>query len=305
MVRVDIADVVQRALDSLRSEIDTRKHDVVVEGPENDLIVNADAMRFEQVVTNLLSNAVKYTPPDGRIAVKIERRGQEAVLTVVDNGLGMDREFIPTIFTLFVQAERSLDRHTAGLGLGLALVSKLVELHHGKIEAFSEGLGKGSRFVLTLPALPPGTPAGNLAATEAPKPTAGPRKVLVVDDNVDAAESTEMCLRLDGHDVKTALDGASAIRIASEFKPDIAFIDIGLPDIDGYEVARRLRASPDHMYATLVALSGYGQEEHISRSKEAGFDFHLVKPADLSQIEFLIAAHPPARLSNTPGTNTD
>lgn len=290
ITRVDVAEVVRQSVEGLRSEFDLRGHEVVVEVPDDALIVQADAMRIEQVVTNILSNAIKYTPPGGHIVLSAERREQSAVLTVIDNGIGMSAEFLPSIFTIFVQAERSLDRHAGGLGLGLALVHRLVELHQGTIEAFSAGVGKGSRFVVQLPAMPVGTSPDSI---EPPVDMHGlivrPRRIMVIDDNLDAAESMEMCLQLYGHEVKVAIDGASALEVAKTFQPEIMLIDIGLPDLDGFEVARRVRRIPGQSGVLLIALTGYGQEEYRRRSEEAGFDHHVLKPIDLRKLQSLIS----------------
>ncbi len=218
------------------------------------------------------------------------KEAQEAVLKISDNGIGMHAALLPTIFTIFVQADSSLDRKASGLGIGLALVSRLTELHGGSVQAFSQGLNKGSQFVVRFPTLPASVQSvirGVAVQTVATEITL--KKILVVDDNVDAAESTAMFLRLDRHDVRLAADGLSALATAQEFQPDVVLLDIGLPDIDGYEVAKRLRESPDHADTVLIALSGYGQDEHVQRSRLAGFDHHLVKPADLKMLDTLIS----------------
>jgi len=255
------------------------------------LPITADAMRIERVVTNLLGNAIKYTRPGGHIRISIERQLDDALLAVADDGIGMVAEFIPTIFDIFVQAERSLDRKAAGLGLGLALVHRLVELHGGSVRAYSEGLNRGSKFVVRLPAMPRGTILEDsvTVATQVVS-TFGAMRILVVDDNVDALESSAALLRIDGHDVQTARDGPTALRCAQEFSPDVVLLDIGLPEMDGYEVARRLRLMPDQRDTLLIAHSGYGEEEHLQRATQAGFDHHLIKPADLSQLSALVAS---------------
>jgi len=201
----------------------------------------------------------------------------------------MTAEFIPTIFRIFVQAERTPDRRGAGLGLGLTLVRRLVELHQGTVHASSEGLDRGSRFVVRLPALPPGTVPER--APDSGRSAEGPsanHRILVVDDNVDAAESSAAVLRLDGHEVQVAWDGPAALQAAEHFRPDVVLLDIGLPGMDGYEVARRLRTMPVLADVVLIALSGYGGEQHAERCRQAGFDCHLVKPAALEQLEALI-----------------
>jgi two-component system, chemotaxis family, CheB/CheR fusion protein len=289
--RIDLVEIVRRAIEAMRPEFEAYQHEVTLAFPMEVLPITADAMRVEQVVTNLLGNAVKYTRPGGHIRISIERHLDDALLTVVDNGIGMVAELIPTIFDIFVQAERSLDRKAAGLGLGLALVHRLVELHGGSVRAYSEGLNRGSKFVVRLPAMPRGTILEDLVtvATQAESPI-GAMRILVVDDNVDALESGAALLRIDGHNVQTARDGPAALLCVEQFKPEVVLLDIGLPEMDGYEVARRLRLMPDQHDTLLIAHSGYGEEEHLERTKQAGFDHHLIKPADLSQLSALVAS---------------
>ncbi|AXF05742.1 chemotaxis protein CheB [Paraburkholderia hospita] len=299
--RIDLVDSVRHAVETMRTEIGMRQHELVLELPEESLTVEGDTMRLEQIVTNLLGNAIKYTPPGGRIRLSLERDRHDAVLDVTDNGIGMTAEFIPTIFRIFVQAERTSDRRGAGLGLGLTLVRRLVELHQGSVHASSEGLDRGSRFVVRLPALPPGT-----APEHAPNSgrsvagTSTTHRILVVDDNVDAAESSAALLRLDGHVVQVACDGPAALQSAEDFRPDVVLLDIGLPGMDGYEVAERLRTMPTLADAVLIALSGYGGEQHAERCQQAGFDCHLVKPANLEQLDALIES---SRSRRTPANN--
>ena len=288
MTSVDLAHTVRQAVAVLQSENEPRHHVISLLLPERSVTVEGDVIRLEQVITNLVGNAIKYTPDGGNIRVSLEHEKDEAVLTVTDNGIGMEKELIPSIFDIFVQAERTLDRRSAGLGLGLALVRRIVELHRGTVQAFSAGRGRGSRFVVRLPVLPGGSLTGQAPIhVGAAKPSRAYR-ILVVDDNVDAAESSAALLRLDGHVVATAADGLTALTLAGTFRPEVVLLDIGLPDMDGYEVARRIRAMPGQSDAVLIALSGYGQEEHLRLSREAGFDRHLVKPADLGQLEALI-----------------
>jgi signal transduction histidine kinase len=247
--------------------------------------ISADATRLEQVLTNLLANAVKYTPPGGEITVTVRRDGNHAILVVRDTGTGIRAELLPRVFELFVQGDRSLERSAGGLGIGLTLVRQLVELHGGTVEASSPGLGRGSTFTVRLPVLP-APPESDDAAR--PATTAPARRVLVVEDNDDAREMLRNLLHLFGHEVHEACDGASGIEEARRVRPDAALIDIGLPGIDGYEVARRIRA--DVPGARLVALTGYGQPEDRDRALAAGFDVHLVKPVDPEQLQRLLAA---------------
>lgn len=288
--KIDLVETVRRAVEALRTEFEAYRHEVTLALPMDVLPVAADAMRIEQIVTNLLGNAIKYTPPGGHIRISVERRFDDAMLTLADDGIGMAPDLIPTIFDIFVQAERSLDRKASGLGLGLALVSRLVELHGGTVRAYSEGLNRGSKFVVRLPAMPRGTiPEETLHAAIHAAPELGAMRILVVDDNLDALESSAALLRIDGHEVQTARDGATALHDAVEFSPDVVLLDIGLPEMDGYEVARRLRLLPELCDTLLIAHSGYGEEEHLQRARQAGFDHHLVKPADLSQLSAIIA----------------
>lgn len=291
---VDLVNAVRQAVAGLQSEIEARRHVISRVLPDTSVTVEGDLIRLEQIITNLVGNALKYTPDGGHIRVSLEHEKDEAVLTVTDNGIGMEKDIIPRIFDIFVQAERTLDRRSAGLGLGLTLVRRLVELHRGTVQAFSAGRGCGSQFVVRLPVLPAGSLMG-----QAPMGVGGAKpsrtyRILLVDDNVDAAESSAALLRLDGHVVATAADGPTALTLARTVRPEVILLDIGLPDMDGYEVARRLRAMPGQSDTILIALSGYGQQEHLRLSREAGFDRHLVKPADLDQLEALIESARPA-----------
>jgi CheY-like chemotaxis protein len=238
-------------------------------------------------VTNLLGNSIKYTDPGGRIRVRAAREGDEAIVEVTDNGIGIAPSMLPKIFDLFVQAERRVDRSVGGVGIGLTLVRKIVELHGGRVVASSPGPGQGSRFLVSLPL--------RWAPAIAPAPTPPlvaehrrPLRVLVVDDNIDAADGLSMMIRLLGHDARAVFDGTSAIQIAPAFRPDVVLLDIGMPGLDGHAVARRLRENEATRGAYLVALSGWGQTEDRNRSREAGFDEHLVKPADPRQLERLL-----------------
>jgi signal transduction histidine kinase len=236
--------------------------------------VLADAVRLEQIACNLISNALKFTPDDGVVCVSVGTEGRYAVLRVVDEGAGIDPELLPRVFDLFVQAEDSSDRARGGLGIGLTLVRRLVELHGGTIEAQSDGKGRGATFTVRLTAI-----AG---AHTRPSPPAKlrvrPRRVLLVDDNRDSREMYGLVLEADGHEVFQAGDGTDALKLFRREQPDVAIIDIGLPGMDGYEIARRFRAEPNGRAVTLIALTGYGQPEDRERSRAAGFDRHLVKP---------------------------
>jgi PAS domain S-box-containing protein len=290
--RVEITVVVARAVETSRPLIDARRHDLRVTLPTESLPVEADVTRLAQVLVNLLNNAAKYTEPGGRIGLAIERAGGDVVVRVRDTGVGIPPEALPRVFDLFTQAQRTLDSAQGGLGIGLSLVKRLVELHGGSVEAHSEGPGKGSEFTVRLPLLGgAGCGVGNEqpGRTAHPAPRARqPRRVLVVDDNRDAAETLALLLRSAGHEVCLAYDGVEALAAAEGFGPEVAFLDIGLPGLDGYEVARRLRQRPGKLL--LVAVTGYGQEEDRRRAHAAGFDRHLVKPVDPTVLQELLAA---------------
>jgi PAS domain S-box-containing protein len=287
---MDVAAVLRRSVEAVRPLIEERRHELTLALPAGALRVEADPTRLEQVLTNLLNNAAKYTDPGGRIGLTAERAGDEVVVRVRDTGIGIAPGMLPRIFDLFVQAERRLDRAQGGVGIGLTLVKKLVELHGGRIEAASGGLGQGSEFVVSLPALADERPCERGRAAEQGEAAALPcRRILVVDDNQDAADSLGLLLRLAGQDVRTAYDGPSALDQVQAFRPALVFLDIGMPGMDGYEVARRLRQQSDLKDVVLVALTGWGQEEDRRRSREAGFDRHLVKPVEPSALEALLA----------------
>lgn len=250
--------------------------------------VQGDRARVEQIYSNLLDNALKFTPSGGTIHVGVRRNGQDAVLTVADNGRGIDANVLPRIFDLFVQAEQTLDRAQGGLGLGLALVRRLAELHGGRVGAASDGLGHGAIFTVTLPAVEAPSELPGPAAQTSP-PQWRPLKILVVEDNQDARQMLRAVLAMKGHEVVEAATGAAGVAAAAEMNPDVVLLDIGLPDIDGYEVARRLRAGPGGRSLILVAVSGYGQEDDRGRARAAGFDAHVVKPAGADEIARVVA----------------
>jgi PAS domain S-box-containing protein len=292
--RVDLADTLGKALELAGPILEERQHQVSVAVPRG-LIVQGDPVRLAQVLTNLLTNSAKYTNPRGHIEVTATRLSDgpgpgEILLTVRDNGVGIEADLLPRVFHLFVQGQQALDRSKGGLGLGLAIVRTVVELHGGRVSAHSEGLGKGSEFRVTFPALgaaaQPAVAAGVNGGVLAAAP--GAARVLVVDDNPDALELLTEVLRLKGHEVHGALDAASALQLAAGRPPDVALLDIGLPVIDGYELARRLRAMPGMEALKLAALTGYGQPNDKERARAAGFDEHLVKPISLEQVEAVL-----------------
>ena len=275
---VDLASVVARAVETAQPFIDARGHRLDISLPSRPLIIDGDALRLAQVVGNLITNSAKYTDPHGRITVSAHERGAEAVLVVEDNGIGIAPQMLAQVFESFVQGDHAAVRTQGGLGIGLTLVKSLVELHGGKVYGESEGPGKGARFTVHLPLAGARRAVPAAAAADFAASAAGLR-ILVVDDNRDAAESLATLLRLCGHNVRVAYDGARAIELVEEDQPKLVFLDLGMPGIDGYETARRIRALATLGQPTLVALTGWGQEQDRRRSAAAGFDYHLVKPA--------------------------
>ncbi len=286
---VDMRGVVGRAVESAHPLIDQRRHQLTVSLSPEPIWLRADVTRLEEVVVNLLTNAAKYTDEGGRIALTLEREGDEAVLRVRDTGVGIAPELLPRIFDLFTQAERSLDRSQGGLGVGLTVVQKLVEMHRGKVEVYS-ALGQGSEFVVRLPVVQLPDHQPQAAFVEPAQRPAHSLRVLVVDDNVDQADSVALLLRASGHEVRVAYSGPAALEVAVAYRPDLVLMDIGLPGMDGYEVARHLRQQPGPKDAVLVAVTGYGRESDRQRSEEAGFDYHLVKPVSMPQLEAILAS---------------
>jgi len=299
---VSLKAIVERAVESSRPQIDAGRHELVVELPAAELQLQADPVRLAQALSNLLNNAAKYTDTGGRIRLAARREGDELVIEIQDNGIGIAPELLPHLFDLFTQAARSRHHIWQGLGVGLSLARSLVELHGGKLTGASPGPGQGSTFTIRLPLHrsaedSPRRPEGR--ASETMKPL----RILVVDDNRDVAESTAMLLRQDGHEVHAVYDGAEAIQRASEQPPAVVLLDIGMPGLDGYEVARRMRARPELADTWLVALTGWGLEQDRRRSKEAGFDHHLVKPVAAPALKELLRMCAVARRSAvaTPG----
>lgn len=289
--RVDLADTIATAIELTTPLLQQRAHLLSVDVPRG-LEVQGDPTRLSQIFANLLMNAAKYTPAKGRIQVRGERIGHSARIRIRDNGVGIRPEMLPRIFERFVQERQALDRSEGGLGLGLAIVRSLVALHGGNVEAESAGAGLGSEFSVYLPCESEGT-AETVTPLEAPPAFAGHgHRVLVVDDNRDVAEMLAEALTESGHSVRIAHDGGAALRIIQEFTPEVALLDIGLPVMDGYEVARRIRSQPALAGMRLVAITGYGQEKDRLEARAAGFDHHFVKPVDLAALEQVIGARP-------------
>lgn len=284
--RLEMRGIVDRAIESVRPLIDQRKHELEVSLPAEPIWLQGDPTRLEQVVVNLLNNAAKYTDEGGQIQITAQQEGAEVVLRVRDTGIGVAPELLPRVFDLFTQADRSLDRSQGGLGIGLSLVQKLVELHGGTVTAQSAGLGQGSEFIVRLPAL--SLVSESIAPIKTAKPQAHTSRVLVVDDNKDAADMLVMMLQMFGHEVQAAYDGQTALETAVEYQPTFVLLDIGLPDMNGYEVARRLRQQPETKRVLLIAMTGYGQDSDRQQSQEAGFDYHLVKPVEPQKLQDLL-----------------
>ena len=278
-VRVSLADVVRAALETAAPAIEAARHRLALELPVEPVIVEGDHHRLTQLVTNLLSNAARYTPQGGHMAVRVRAQAEHAVLTVKDNGRGIEPQMIGRVFDMFVQGRNALQRVGGGLGVGLALARRIAELHDGVLEAHSEGENKGSEFTLRLPLSRAAADAPARPAAGAARPAAAQR-VLVVDDNADAALTLELLLRSLGHETHVVHDGNTALEAARRFQPDVVLLDIGLPGIDGYEVARRLRRLGQERALRIVAVTGWGTDADRRRSHEAGFDVHLVKPLD-------------------------
>jgi PAS domain S-box-containing protein len=289
---VDLATIVARGVETSRPLIEARGHVLTLSVPDDGMQVEGDTARLAQVVANLLNNAATYTAEGGHIWLTAERSGDEAVLRVRDDGIGIPSADLPFVFDLFSQAHRSIDRAHGGLGVGLTLVRSLVEMHGGRVQATSGGPGHGSEFVVHLPVLVQTVPT--TTATDASTPPAAPNcRVLVVDDNADAAESMALLLQLEGHEVEMAFDGRSALMVARRLRPAVVLLDIGLPGMSGYEVARELRREAATRGAVLIALTGYGQAEDRARSRAAGFDHHLTKPVDHDALAALIKSCAP------------
>ncbi len=290
---IKLADVVTRAVETARPLIDARKHELLQDIAPASLWVQGDLVRLGQVVANLLNNAAKYMEPGGRIWLKAGRQGDKIVLRLRDAGIGIAPEMLPQIFDLFTQADHSPSLSQGGLGIGLTLVRRLVEMHGGKVEAYSEGLGRGSEFVVSLPALAEAYAPSPTCQKNAEGKSAPTRRVLVVDDNVDSADSMAELLRVWGHEVQAVHNGSEALDAAPGFRPEVALLDIDMPDMTGYELARQLCTRHGLGGTAFVALTGFGQDDDRRRSAEAGFRAHLVKPVDPEALRHLLATLAP------------
>ena len=286
--RVELASVIHQAVEASRPLAESAQHEMIVSLPPEPIYLHADAGRLAQVFSNLLNNACKYTPSGGRIWLTAERQGSDVVVSVKDTGLGIPPDKLASIFEMFTQIDRSLERSQGGLGIGLTLVKQLVEMHGGSVEAHSAGQGRGSEFVVRLPIFIE-QPEGRSSGLPAEQLTATNHRILVVDDNRDAAASLALLLKISGNETQTAYDGLEAIDVAASFRPDVVLLDIGLPKLSGYEVCRRIRQQAWGKDMVLVALTGWAQEDDRRQSKAAGFDHHMVKPVDFTILMNLLA----------------
>jgi PAS domain S-box-containing protein len=292
---IDFADLVHRAVAVCGEHQNGQRVEISSQG----VWIDGDLVRMEQIVNNIVGNALKYTPAGGSIRVRVSAEGGDAVLRVEDNGYGIAPELLPRVFDLFVQGERTLDRAQGGLGIGLTLVRRLVELHGGSVSAFSEGPGRGSTFTVRLPKV---AAPQNTQTSLKHSPCAGfSRRVLVIEDNRDAREMFRMMLELAGHEVLEAEEGLAGLELLKATRPDVAVIDVGLPGLNGYEIARRFREEPDSERVMLVALTGYGTPEAVERSRQAGFDHHLIKPVNAEALQEIMRGEERGRADGASG----
>jgi PAS domain S-box-containing protein len=284
---VDLAGVIAQAVETVESQLREKKLrlSVISASAHEPMYVNGDFARLVQCMGNILSNAAKFTDAGGNISLRTHAENSTAVITIADTGVGITPELLPRIFDLFVQGDRALDRTQGGLGVGLAVVKRLVEMHGGEVTAESSGFGSGSTFTVRLPRVSR-PPAADADAARAKVP---PRRVLVVDDNIDAADSLAALLTLQGHETRAVYSGPEALACIQSFRPDVALVDIGLPQMNGYELAERLRETPEFAALWLIAVTGYGQADDRERARTAGFDEHLVKPVDTPTLERVLA----------------
>jgi CheY-like chemotaxis protein/anti-sigma regulatory factor (Ser/Thr protein kinase) len=297
--KLSLASLIERSVEASAPRAAGRDQMLTVELPEQPIELHGDAVRLAQVLSNLVNNASKFSGPHTRINLSATYADGEVKISVKDEGAGIDPVFLPHIFELFAQADQSLDRSQGGLGIGLTLVKHLVELHGGRVAAFSEGPGRGTEVVVTLPArVATESQAPPLVPARKPVVAAKARsKILVVDDLAASAETLMTLLQMEGFEVQVASEGMAALKIAEDFRPDVVLLDIGLPGMNGFEVAHRLRTQPESRDALLIALTGYGEAESRTRSAQAGFDFHMVKPADVNLLLSMLANPQQARRS--------
>jgi len=290
---VELVAIIDTAVETARPLIDMRGHRLTVALPEQAVHLNADALRLAQVFANILTNAAKYTEPNGRIDLTASVDGSTVLVKVRDSGIGIAPEMLPRVFDMFSQATTALDRAEGGLGIGLALVKGLVDLHGGSIEVRSDGLGRGSEFIVSLPvAQAPRSHAMASDKKDQPDPLQQPRRIVVADDNRDAVASLKLLLDLDGHEVLAAHDGEQVLELAASARPEVILLDIGMPKMNGYEVAKRIRAQPWGREIKLIAVTGWGQVEDVERARAAGFDHHLTKPIEHDHVRLLLSRLP-------------
>ena len=285
---IELADVINAAVETARPIVESGNHELTVSVPSEPLILEADPVRLTQVLANLLNNAAKYTEPGGQIWLSARREESWAVVSVRDTGAGIPSTMLPKVFDLFTQLDRTYSREQGGLGIGLTLVKRLVELHGGAVGAYSQGPGQGSEFVVRLP-LPSVPPTARTWDTTTPA-AVPQQRILVVDDNRDAADSLGMLLRMQGADVQVVDNGPAALAALTTYGPSVVLLDIGMPGMDGYELARRMRQQQDSADVTLIALTGWGQEQDRRLSKQAGIDYHLIKPVDWESLVSLLTS---------------
>ncbi len=288
--RIELATAVQSALEAIRPLVETAGHEITVALPPEPVHLDADLTRLTQIFTNLLNNAVKYTEAGGHIRLAAERQGDEVVVSIRDTGIGISAEHLPHLFEMFSQVAPALERSTGGLGIGLALVRGLVGLHGGSVAAHSAGLGHGSELVVRLPVAAAPAPAPSQPGAEQHSPSGARRRILIADDNLDSVEVLSLVLEHAGYEVRMAHDGPEAVQAAATFRPDVALLDIGMPGLNGYEAARRIREQPGGWDMVLVAITGWGQADDKRRAREAGFDHHLTKPVDPADLQKLLAS---------------
>jgi CheY-like chemotaxis protein/two-component sensor histidine kinase len=288
--RMDLAVVLRLAVETSGSLLRAGGQEFTTEVPEDAIYLDADPVRLAQAVSNCLNNAAKFTDSGGHIWLSAERAGGDAVISVRDTGVGISRAMLPRVFEMFTQGEQTPARTFGGLGIGLTLVKRLVEMHGGTVAAESAGLGMGSTFVIRLPAVLDSAHCPQPQAEGAAHMSPPSLRVLVVDDNRDAADSLAMLLRTTGNEIRTAYDGLEAVQVANEFRPDVVLLDIGLPKIDGHEVAQRIRKEPWGRQMCLIAVTGWSDETDRARSRAAGFDHHLVKPLDTGHLAQLLCS---------------
>jgi CheY-like chemotaxis protein len=287
---VVLADVVSDAVEASRPVVEAGAHTLDISLPDETIVLHADRTRLAQVMTNLLNNSAKFTERGGRIRIEAERDTVDVTIRVHDTGIGMPPALVPLVFEMFTQVDRSPERRHDGMGIGLSLVRALVDMHGGSVHAKSEGPGLGSTFTIRLPLAPSDMTHVAPPALATGADSTAPRRILVVDDNEDAAETLGLLLDTMGHDVRVTHDGPAALEAVNDFTPDVVFLDIGMPGMNGYEVARRMRAIAELDATVLVAVTGWGQDEDRERSREAGFHLHVVKPVDAAGLRSLLAS---------------